>query len=255
MANRVFQQGVAGTGVLYSSGTVDESPRDFLTWHDKLPYRIWIHSRLTDSGYKQAGVEVEWLGTKSLAISDTEYKFRLDLVKVRSGDFINSDLGPSTFRNIALGQLLEEHVKLITTQRARRTRVGKRSINLIKDYELEKFPDTTIEFKKHKKAIQSQKKLGASNLDSILIAFVYAEQCSNGSKMPAMLTAQVLGIEVKTVYVAVRTARKKGWLSESVSGSAKGELTSEGHKEFKRVKGQTLYEQYIAGVVGSENNG
>jgi transposase len=70
-----------------------------------------------------------------------------------------------------------------------------------------------------------------------------------------MLTAQVLGIGVKTVYVAVRIARKKGWLSESVSGSAKGELTSEGHKEFKRVKGQTLYEQYIAGVVGGENNG
>jgi transposase len=70
--------------------------------------------------------------------------------------------------------------------------------------------------------------------------------------MPALLTANVLGIEVKTVYVAVRTARKKGWLSESVSGSAKGELTSDGLKEFKKIGGQALYEEYISGIIGGK---
>lgn len=252
MAKPSNEQTMAGSGVIYSAGKAQESPRDFLTWHDRLPYRIWIHSRLTDTGYKQAGVEVEWLGPKSTVISDAEYKFRLDLAAMRAGALDTSELGPSTFRNIALGQLLEEHAKLITTQRANRIRIGKRNINLVKDYELEKFPDVTIEFKMHKEATKPRNALGATNRDSVLIAYVYAEQCANGSKMPALLTANVLGIEVKTVYVAVRTARKKGWLSESVSGSAKGELTSDGLKEFKKIGGQALYEEYISGIVGGK---
>ena len=243
---------MAGSGVIYSTGKAQESPRDFLTWHDRLPHRIWIHSRLTQTGYKQAGVEVEWLGPKSTVISDAEYKFRLDLAALRAGDLDKSELGPSTFRNISLGQLLEDHAKLITTQRASRIRNGKRNVNLVKDYELEKFPDITIDFKTFRKSIKIQSSLGATNRDSVLIAFVYAEQCANGSKMPAQLVSNVLGIDVKTVYVAVRTARKKGWLSESVSGSAKGELTAEGIKEFKKIGGQSLYEEYISGIVGGK---
>jgi hypothetical protein len=153
MAKPSNEQTMAGSGVIYSAGKAQESPRDFLTWHDRLPYRIWIHSRITETGYKQAGVEVEWLGPKSTVISDAEYKFRLDLAAMRAGALDTSELGPSTFRNIALGQLLEEHAKLITTQRANRIRIGKRNINLVKDYELLKYKlgriPTMVDFLEH----------------------------------------------------------------------------------------------------------
>jgi hypothetical protein len=192
------------------------------------------------------------MGEKTLPVSDTEKKLRLDLAAVLASEPSTSELGPTTFRNIALGQLLEEHAKLIASQRAQRVRKGGRPVNLVKDFEVEEFPGLSVEFKMHKNATKISSELGANKRDSLFIAYLYAEQCANGSKQPATLTADVLGVDKSLIYVAVRTARKYGWLSKSISGTAKGQMTEEGLKAFKKSDANSLYEEFIKGLGGNK---
>ena len=87
--------------------------------------------------------------------------------------------------------------------------------------------------------------LRAKSKDSILIAKVYSEQSESGNKRPAKRTAEMLQITTSLVYVAVRTARKHGWLSSEGTGNAGGTLTKSGADEFKRIKGEVRLLEYL----------
>jgi hypothetical protein len=83
-----------------------------------------------------------------------------------------------------------------------------------------------------------------------LIAHVYSEQVKTGSRQPALKAANLLGIQVSLVYVAVRTARKKGWLtSTGTNGSPVGVMTTAGEKEFRRIDGANLYEKHVGAYL------
>jgi hypothetical protein len=91
--------------------------------------------------------------------------------------------------------------------------------------------------------------LRATAQDSLLIAYVYAEQVKTGSRMAAVRAANLLGIRVHLAYVGIRTARKKGWLtSTGTNGEVSGELTKEGIAEFKRINGESLYHKHVTAV-------
>jgi hypothetical protein len=95
--------------------------------------------------------------------------------------------------------------------------------------------------------------LRATAEDSVLIAYVYSEQVKSGSRQPALKAANLLGIKVSLVYVAVRTARKKGWLtSTGTNGSPVGVITSAGEKEYRRIDGSSLYQKHVSAYL--ENN-
>jgi hypothetical protein len=92
--------------------------------------------------------------------------------------------------------------------------------------------------------------LRATAKDSLLIAYVYAEQVKTGSRMAAVRAANLLGIKVSLAYVGIRTARKKGWLTSSgTNGEVSGELTKEGIAEFKKINGESLYDKHVNGVL------
>ncbi len=95
--------------------------------------------------------------------------------------------------------------------------------------------------------------LRANAKDSIFISSVYSSQVQAGSRQPALRTAKLLGIKTSLVYVAVRTARKKGWLtSTGINGVADGVLTPEGEKEYLRVEGPKMYKMHVTDVLGTD---
>jgi len=239
-----------GSGVLYSTGKSSELPKDLVTWHDNLPYRVWIHSRQTSEGYRPMSVCVQWVGKEPSPVGELEKKLRLDTAVISAGVDAFEGLGPTSFRNIALGKLLEEHARLIASQRVEQRKKSAKRVNLVKDFTDVQYGDIALELKVHRLRKPDGKPLGANKEDSLFIAYVYAEQCANGSKMPASLTADVLGIDKSLVYVAVRTARKYGWLSKSVSGTAQGSLTESGKKELKRLQNGSFYAEFLKVMEG-----
>jgi hypothetical protein len=244
------------SGVL-SELTGDDFPRDFLTWHDLHPYRIWVHSRRSGGGYKPLAVELQWLGNKSTPIVDEERSTRLRLAILRSGDAVDSLLGPSTFRGIPVGSVLEAHASLVLSQKLERLQKSDRPIELVKDHESETyqtfnlFLDGSNRIEKAEPSYENE--IGANQRDALVIAYIYAEQCASGSKRPALLTAKLLNVKASLVYVAVRVARRKGWLSESTSGSAGGYMTNDGLKEFARINGNARYQEFLKRGLKGKN--
>ena len=55
------------SGVLYKRAGVGKMPRDIVTWQDQGDYRIWIHSRESDQGYKPVSLEVQLLGKQRVS--------------------------------------------------------------------------------------------------------------------------------------------------------------------------------------------
>ena len=60
-------------------------PRDVITWHEENGYRVWVHARLTLTGYNPMSVEVQWIGDGEAELSEIEKSSRLQLAKVKSG--------------------------------------------------------------------------------------------------------------------------------------------------------------------------
>jgi hypothetical protein len=236
---------VPTSGILSEVSGVD-LPRDFVTWHDLLPYRIWIHSRSYKDGYKPISVELEWVGPNPSKLSDDEGDYRIKLAAQRKCDAETAELGPSTFRSIPFGAVLELHSDLVTKHRLQR--IGKRNFDqfqMVRDFEMETYVDMDSLETNGSSSSFENKELRASNSDSILIAYFYSQQTQNGSKKPAQMTAKYLGIEINLVYAAVKIARKKGWLTSNGVGTGGGVLTDEGKKAYKESESSAKVSEYL----------
>lgn len=248
------------SGVIYTSLN-GGAPRDFITWHDQLPYRVWLHSRRTEQGYKQLSMEIEWQGDEAKAPSEVEINLRLEMAKIRSSSENSQGVSATALRGITVGKLLETHSAIIDSQQRKLQTTSKRRVSLVKNFQMETYEHALLSDvdgpKSPQKADKSMTSSRPENLelrataeDSILIAYVYSEQVKTGSRQPALKAANLLGIKVSLVYVAVRTARKKGWLtSTGTNGSPVGMLTPEGNKEFKRIQGPSLYEKHVSAYM------
>ena len=248
----------------------NQVPRDILTWYDYLDYRVWVHNRNTENGFKQLAVEVQQSGGVGVKISPLEIKARLELAKLRESAADGAAVTPRSFREIPIGRILEQHSKLIFQHVSKQSKKDKSQIRLVKDYELSTyemalrpieghatFGQMTVKRAENRSAEIPPRpenlELRATTRDSIFIAYVYAEQVKAGSRQPALVTAQLLGIKVTLVYIAVRTARKKNWLTTvGQQGTPIGVLTEEGLAEYKRVNGDSLYAEHITKVFKEE---
>jgi hypothetical protein len=251
---------LGASGVIYASQGGD-IPRDMVTWHDQLPYRIWLHSRRTDSGYKQLAMEIEWQGADSMVPTEVEINLRLELAKVRNSDQQSLGVSATALRTITVGQLLETHSAIIDSQQRKTQAESRKRVSLVKKYHIETYEFALLNDvkgpKSPKKSIGGSGSTRPENLelrataeDSILIAYVYSEQVKTGSRQPALKAANLLGIKVSLVYVAVRTARKKGWLtSTGTNGAPVGVITPSGAKEFRRIGGPSLYEKHVSAYL------
>lgn len=240
------------SGIVFTALGSD-TPKDFLSWHDQLPYRYWMHSRLVGEGentsYKLLAIEVQWIGENGQRAPDKmELGLRLDLAVLRIGGANSPMFTPTTFRNISLGQLLEAHASMLANKKMKSTVKPKKAVKLVEKFETESYKHLFLnEDGTEKEPIARVKntELGATKRDSIFIAFVYAQQVQVGSKQPALRTANLLGLNLTQVYVAVRIARRNDWLTSGGTGKGAGELTAAGLKSYKELDGKGLYQKFI----------
>ena len=247
------------SGIVFTALGTDKA-KDFVSWHDQHPYRYWMHSRLIGEGdntsYKLLAIEVQWIGEDGLSAPDKmELGLRLDLAVLRIGGANNPMFTPTTFRNIALGQLLEAHALMLTNKQMKTSVKPKKAIKLVEKFETESYKNLFFNEDGSEKGpiyrVQNTE-LGATKRDAIFIAFVYAQQVQAGSKQPAVRAASLLGLTIQQVYVAVRIARRNDWLTSGGAGKGIGELTAAGLKAYKELDGKSLYQKFISDYISEQ---
>jgi hypothetical protein len=238
----------AKSGILHDFSGKD-LPRDVITWHEENGYRVWVHSRLTLTGYNPMSIEVQWEGNGESELTEIEKSARLQLAKVKSGAPNEVHFNSTSLRGLSLGKVLDQHSVLVASRKLSETSDENMRIHLVKDFE-EKTYTSEFQLASLNSGKGPKVELTANNQDSILIASVYSDISQSGSKRPAKATASYLHIETSLVYVAVRTARKNNWLTSAGSGTAGGILTDSGNLHFKNIKGDVLLEKYISQFGG-----
>jgi hypothetical protein len=227
----------------------EDLPRDFVTWHNVEPYRIWVHSRLYKGEYKTTSVEIQWIGDSPTPISEEEKSLRINLAAERKSEAFEAKLNSSTFRSVPFGEILDIHSSLVTNQRVSNLPVDNgKGLTVIKDIDqdtLEAFLKITKTDISIKELIYVNSELRATKTDSLIVAFTYSQQCENGSKKPAQMTAKILGIDVSLVYAAVKIARKNDWLTSKGGGQAGGVLTEKGRIDFYKSDASSRYFAYM----------
>lgn len=237
------------SGVVYEQ-MGGELPANILTWHDVAPHRVWVHSRLTEDGHKPLSIEFQWIGNPAEVplIADEEIEARLFLAKVKVGESVETEINASTLRTSSLGLILDNHATMVTKRKLRNRDDSRTKLRVAGRFEIETFTDSDLDGQPMALATSqlNQIVLRATSSDSLLIAKVYSEQTESGNKRPAKSTANLLHIETAMVYVAVRTARKNGWLSSEGTGVSGGRLTDSGQREFVLISGDKLISDYLS---------
>ena len=216
-----------------------------VTWHDVPPLRIWVGSRLL-GGESRARVAVsvdfQYIGDIRRDPTSAERKARLELLNIfQSNSNFRPDLDAITIRQFPVGRILEEHSQLIGEQVFKSDSSNSLRFNLVSDV-------TSVSSRKdHKRERDSldRELLGNSNSDSILIAFVYARQFAAGATKLSKRTADLLGIDVSVVHVALKIARRNGWITSEGAGKSGGHLTELGELMFENYDGPRRYEQLV----------
>jgi hypothetical protein len=218
-----------------------------ITWHDIEPLRIWVGSRrLVQSGGARVTVSIDfqYLGKIRRDPSAAERKSRLELLNVVQPDSNSqTDLDSIAIRQFPVGRILEEHSKIIGEEVFKMEGPSSQKLNLVSDFV------TTSSRRDHKrpKNHEGHELLGNSNSDNILIAFVYARQFAAGATKLSKRTADLLGVDVGVVHVALKIARRNGWITSLGAGKSGGQLTELGELMFQSYDGPRRYEQIVGG--------
>jgi len=148
-------------------------------------------------------------------------------------------------RNLPMGHIMGFNSILISNEQARTLGKSERKLNLVHPEEEEQYRVLNIAVTQGgRKIAKLTNEIRANKADSILIAYMYAQISATGNKKAARNIAEMLEIESKFIYTALRNARKNGWLTTTGIGSSGGELTTSGKKEFEKA-GRTRYEELI----------
>lgn len=242
-----------GSGVVYRRSGTSKMPRDVITWQDLMDVRIWIHSRETENGYRPVSLEIQTRSSKRNpdGVDPMEAKARVALAAVIPADLRETRISHSQMRQLPIGHIMQTNSILIATEQARALSTDNRKLKLVHNEE-EQYRTLDIAItKKGKKVSSLTSEIRANKADSILIAYIYMQLAATGNKKAASNTAQMLDIDSKFVYTALRNARKYGWLTTAGIGSSGGELTPMGKKEFDKI-GKERYEEIIKKMLGGK---
>jgi hypothetical protein len=219
-----------------------------VTWHDVPPLRIWVGSRVLDggSGVRVAvSIDFQFMGETHRDPSVAERKARLELLNViHANPNHRPDLDAITIRQFPVGSILEEHSQLIGEQVFKYGSPDAFRLNMVSDV-------TTFSSRRDSKTVrdgQVREVLSNSNSDNILIAYVYAQQFAAGATKLSKRTAELLGIDVSVVHVALKIARRNGWITSEGAGKSGGHLTELGELMFQNYDGPRRYEKLV--IVG-----
>jgi hypothetical protein len=216
------------------SGTQPGDPNDVLTWHDIEDFRVWVHSKTSGQAREIISVELQVIGSSSPKPSKEEEAVRLKLCMKRQVPKGKNALSASTFRNLPIGQMLDEHSEVISRLLNLSLSGQKRSVQLVEDVSSKSL---NLNYKfvwDTKEEINSE---DGKSKDAILIAKVYEMLQSSGTRKLSARTAELLGLEVSVVHTAVQVARRNQWLTSNGPGNPGGVLTEKGKKAFHKAGG------------------
>jgi len=177
-------------------------------------------------------------------VDRSEANARAALAAIAPADLGRSRIGHSLIRQLSIGHIMEQNSILVSNEQTRNAKSSKATLKLV-DSEKDEFRKLSIPVRKKKSSASFNSEIRATNSDSLLIAFIYAQLSSTGNKRAARHAAEMLNIDPKFVYTAVRNARKKGWLTSEGLGSAGGEMTKEGLAAFEKGDSRSKYEAFV----------
>lgn len=237
---------ISDAGVIYPSG-MKETLDSVVSWHDVPPLRIWVSSRKAnseDSPREITSIEFQYVGINPTRVGSEEKRMRLKLLGFQNLSIDTSpDLDPQIIRRIPTGRVIEDHARIVGEAVFGLMSLSEKSVELVSEVKTHSRSSS----KKSIKPIlnRNNQVLGNSNEDSILISYVYAIQTTTGVSKLAKRTAEILGIDVNTVHVALKIARRNGWLTSFGAGKAGGQLTESGLLIFETYDGPKRYEDII----------
>jgi hypothetical protein len=220
-------------GIFYT-GSNKGLPKDIITWHEKLPYRIFIHSREDVSGTRKTiSIAFQIVGKKPAPISDEEKSARLKLAVI-APDTENHLLNSAALRSVAIGKFIEDHSQLVALDLQKTQNYKNQNISLVSDIKSMSVKNMAI-FQID--SSDEMHKLGGSSGDAILIAKIYTLIAASGPTKVTKRTADFLQVEVETVRTAIRIARRNKWLTSTGHGKSGGVLTKAGELAFLKLNG------------------
>lgn len=217
------------SGHIYDGESLQISKR-VLTWHDESQYRYWVGSCRAESGNQVIqSFEIQLLDLNPELPSSDELRIRLRLI---SNNFENANaLSASEFRRLPLGEILMERAQHLMARMQYENKRSK-SVVLLKENSIRNSNRKTPRKSLHESAIS-----GANSDDAILVAKIYVDQCNMSNVRAAQRTAEYLSVESNLIHVALKIARRNGWLTSVGSGKAGGQLTEIGLTEFALSNG------------------
>ena len=231
-----------------------EIPNNVLTWHHVDEVIVWIHSRLQERTYKTMSISVQVKDKRfNELVHKKEVETRFELAQLMDYETTTSAIEASIFRHLQVGGLLDIHSSLISDFNVNLTNKNRESIRLVVN-ELDEVFDFKLGpvSKKSNNSKPRNVEMGATKSDCLLISYLYSDISSSGYKKPAQKTAELLGVETRTVYVAIRTARKNDWLTSSGFGVPGGHITEKGLKAFDELDGKSRLNELIRKYGGNK---
>lgn len=223
-----------------------------LSWHDlELPphgnIRVWIHS-LSRSRIKREflSIQVELHGTVFPDVEPGEADARMKLAVLTSTFRSEAKLKSTLLRDLPSGQTFENHSKILDA--FFESIFGKKD-NVVR------LIDGPSESKKKPRSSKNIE-LRTTAKDAILIAKLYALRTElSGSSKAAKRIHEDYGIDLATIYTAIRLCRTKGWLHKGDKGVAGGKMTQEGEEFFTNSDGPARLEKITGLRIGGDNRG
>ena len=240
-------------------------PENVLSWHEinleKFGLaRIWIHSRATSKGtsgksqsfrggpneqlwyFTLVGIEVQIHGDSLQPVTEEEKRLRLELAKF-APEGSNPSLNTALMREIPATRLESDHRKIILSCIDSGEFKESTKLKLVKSERIrgKLFKNGSLGNSFYESALD----LRSTNLDAIAIAKLYSDLHRLGSKKIVQQIAEQTGASPESIYIAIRVARTKKWLTSSGVGKSGGELTELGLKEFKTRGGQKRLDDFL----------
>jgi hypothetical protein len=224
---------MAKSGIIYKGGS-RAGLGDVITWHDQDELRVWIHSREGFHGRYEVGIEIQVIGPDTRQPSEEEKRARLKLATLKQNSESTDGLRALTMRTLPTGALMAEHSQMVGNVVNQNLSSSTKRVELVEEVTSKNINNKVV-FRWD--TAEELKQEGAKSADTILIAKIYEIQQAGGTKRLALRTAELLGVDVSVVHVAVQIARRHGWLTSRGTGLAGGTLTEEGKKKFNSVRG------------------
>ena len=220
-----------------------------LSWHnlDLATHgniRMWIHSLSRSRNKREIlSIQVEMHGAVFPDVEIKEAESRMKLAQMTTSFGSESKMKSTLLRDLPSGQAFDTHSKILDSFFESLFDSSSNVIDL----------NSKSGRKKGKSKDFVPPKIRTTGKDAILIAKLYALRTEmSGASRAAKRIHDDYGIDMATIYTAIRLSRSKGWLHKGDRGVAGGSMTAEGESFFLANDGPKRLEELTGIKIGNK---